>query len=45
MNSINWTAVGAIATGIMAIATFVTIIQNQIQMKELSRPPFNIFDY
>lgn len=38
MNSINWTAVGAIATGIMAIATFVTIIQNQIQMKELSRP-------
>lgn len=34
---IDWTAVSAIATLIMAIATFVTIRQNKKQLKELQR--------
>lgn len=38
--NMDWVAVGAIATGIMAIATFVTVINNKKQFVELQRQNF-----
>ena len=35
--SIDWTAVSAIATLLMTIATFITIIYSRKQMKEIQR--------
>ena len=35
--NIDWTAVSAIATLVMALATFITIRQNKKQLKELQR--------
>lgn len=38
--NMDWVAVGAIATGIMAIATFVTVINSKKQFVELQRQNF-----
>lgn len=38
--NMDWVAVGAIATGIMAIATFITVINSKKQFVELQRQNF-----
>ena len=39
-NALLWTAIGSVATGVMAIATFITIRQNRKQSRELFRQNF-----
>lgn len=40
LHIIDWVAVSAIATGIMAVATFVTIVNSRRQFIELQRQNF-----
>lgn len=39
-SALLWTAIGSVATGVMAIATFITIIQNRKQGREFFRQNF-----
>lgn len=36
-NNIDWTAISAVATSVMAVATFITIQQNKKQLQEMRR--------
>ena len=37
LSNIDWTAVGAIITALMMVATFITVYQNKQQVNELKR--------